>query len=162
MKTIFLDIDGVLNHKLFYADKDPSIHPILKLEIHLDANSVKLLSAICEATGSKVVLSSTWRRHQSLDRAREIFKDFGFTGEIIDQTPDLILNNPDFLRGNEILKWMRENENLIGCKYQDYKDYVILDDKTFFLYWQKDNFFKIDANCGLTEENVKEVIEFLS
>lgn len=162
MKVIFLDIDGVLNHELFYKGKDPAIIKILDLNLHLDVNSVKRLSEICEATAAKVVLSSTWRRHQSLETAKDIFKRKGFTGEILDQTPDLTINNPDMLRGNEILKWMKLNEDLLGCKHMDFKDYVILDDKTFMLYWQKDNFFKIDAYCGLTPTNVKEIIKFLS
>ena len=162
MKVIFLDIDGVLNHEQFYRDKDSNIIKILDLSLHLDPNSVRLLNEICEVTGAKVVLSSTWRRHQSLDKAREIFKNKGFKGEIIDLTPDLTLNNPDFLRGNEILKWIKINEKMLGANYKNYKDYVILDDKTFMLYWQKDNFFKIDPRVGLTPENVEEIINFLS
>jgi len=161
MKVIFLDIDGVLNHEQFYRGKDPSIIKILDLNLHIDTHSVKLLSQICETTGAKVVLSSTWRRHQSLDKAREIFMQKGFTGEIIDQTPDLTLNNPDFLRGNEILKWVKQNEVMLGANHREYKDYVILDDKTFMLYWQKDNFFKIDPKCGLNPDDVAEVINFL-
>lgn len=162
MKIIFLDIDGVLNHQNFYEGKDPNIIKILQLNLHLDPKSVKLLNTICETTGAKVVLSSTWRRHQSLEAAREIFKSKGFNGEIIDKTPDLTKDNPDFIRGNEILKWIKENEALLGTHYRDYKDYVILDDKTFFLYWQKDHLFQINPYTGLTEENVKEIIDFLS
>lgn len=162
MKVIFLDIDGVLNHEQFYQGKDPSIIKILDLNLHLDTYSLKLLNQICETTGAKVVLSSTWRRHQSLEKAREIFKLKGFTGEIIDQTPDLTINNPDFLRGNEILKWVKQNEAMLGTNHREYKDYVILDDKTFFLYWQKDNFFKINSKYGLTSKDVADIIHFFS
>lgn len=162
MKIIFLDIDGVLNHHKFYKVKDPNIIKILELNLHLDPRSVKLLNAICEATGAKIVLSSTWRRHQSLEVAREIFKRKGFEGEIIDKTPDLTKDNPDFVRGNEILKWIKLNEALLGNDYKNYKEYAILDDKTFFLYSQKDHLFLINPQTGLTQENGKEIIDFLS
>lgn len=54
MKLLFLDVDGVLNYEMCPY----------KLGIYygVDPKNVKLLREIIDATGAKIVLSSTWRR----------------------------------------------------------------------------------------------------
>lgn len=54
MKIIFLDVDGVLN----YAGCGDIINGFLGVSL----DKVKLLRQIVDATGAKLVLSSTWRR----------------------------------------------------------------------------------------------------
>ena len=54
MKVIFLDVDGVLNnHSSFNKTYDPYEE--------FDIESLEVLADIVDATGAKIVLSSSWR-----------------------------------------------------------------------------------------------------
>lgn len=161
MKIIFLDIDGVLNHEWFYKERfrkryeEGAIgHPYSEI----DPESVQNLNQLILNTGAKVVLSSTWR-HSGLDYCLDVLKFHGFEGEIIDVTPDLRSN--DCLRGNEILRWMKDNKDLIG-EYYNFTEYVILDDDSDMLYWQRNNFILIDRFVGLTMGNVFQASKILN
>ncbi len=57
------------------------------------------------------------------------------------------------LRGNEILQWIKDNEEIVG-PYYDFKKYVILDDDSDMLLWQKDNYINCDHWVGMTEKTV--------
>jgi hypothetical protein len=48
---------------------------------------------------------------------------------------------------------MRNNESIIGG-YYNFTEYVILDDDSDMLYWQRNNFLLIDRFVGLTMGNV--------
>ena len=91
-----------------------------------------------------------------------VFGAKGFEGQIIAATPNLTTDNGFVVRGNEILAWCQANEQILGTGYQNYKQYVILDDKDDMLFWQKDNFFRTDRYCGLTPTLKSQIIKFLS
>lgn len=154
MKIIFLDIDGVLNHENFYEDRfineqnNESKIPYPYSEI--DPKCVKYLNQLISETGAKVVISSTWRK-SGLEYCKDVLEYHGFEGEIIDITPNLRSEN--CLRGNEILTWMQKNESIIGSHY-NFTEYVILDDDSDMLYWQRNNFILVDRFVGLTMGNV--------
>lgn len=153
MKIIFLDIDGVLNHERFYKERFAKRYEegaIAYPYSEIDPESVQNLNQLIKDSDAKVVLSSTWR-HSGLEYCLDVLKFHGFEGEIIDVTPDLRSN--DCLRGNEILKWMKDNKNLIG-DYYNFTEYVILDDDSDMLYWQRNNFLLIDRFVGLTMGDV--------
>lgn len=161
MKIIFLDIDGVLNSDIWYKNQKSGTKNSNGLKFHLDPHAIKLLNKIVTQTKSKVVLSSTWRNHYPLKEIERIFQNLGFIGEIISKTPNLVRENENFVRGNEILKWCKENESLINCRFYNFKDYVILDDKNDMLLWQKNNFVQMDRYCGLTPSKASEIIKIL-
>ena len=146
MKIIFLDIDGVLNCQLFF---DKKIANGIKQHFSKDIcpDRVSWLNELCKDTGAKVVISSTWR-HSGLSYCQEVLKESGAIFDIIDITPDL--RGDHCLRGNEILKWIKDNEALLGCNYFDFHTYVIIDDESDMLYWQRNNFFQTDTYSGLT------------
>jgi len=153
VKIIFLDIDGVLNHDKFYKERfkkryeEGAIsHPYSEI----DPDSVANLNILIKDTDAKVVLSSTWR-HDGIPYCLDVLKYHGFNGEIIDVTPNLRGN--DYVRGNEILKWIRDNHKLVG-PYYNFTEYVILDDDSDMLYWQRNNFLLIDRFVGLTMGDV--------
>lgn len=162
MKVIFLDIDGVLNSDIWYKKQAAQKKASMNLNDHLDKEAIRLLNKIITQTNANVVLSSTWRKHYALEEIQAIFDNKGFLGHIIAKTPDLVGMNEYFTRGNEILKWCKENEALLGKKYVDFKEYVILDDKDDMLYWQRNNFFLMDRFCGLTPSQTTRIIKFLS
>ena len=146
MRIIFLDIDGVLNCEIFYKERLKPLSIIEHPDNQICKERISWLNELCESIGAKIVLSSTWR-HSGLKYCKEVLQRNGAAFDIIDITPDL--RGDDMVRGNEIYKWIKDNEQLVG-KYYDYKDYVIIDDDSDMLLWQKDHFFQTDNYSGLT------------
>jgi len=148
MKIISLDIDGVLNSDTWEKTNEylNGEYP----EKMFDPNTVLLLNKIIEATTAKIVLTSTWRLKYSLEEMRALFSKVGIQGDLIDCTPNLKKDNDYTLRGNEILKWCKDNRKIIGTKYLNYTDFIILDNNNDILYWQVKYFFQTDRSCGLS------------
>jgi len=162
MNIIFLDIDGVLNSELHMMSTIGHNTAQTRYESQLediDEKAVSFLNNLIKDTNSKVVITSTWRINNSLEDLINIFKAKNFVGEIIGVTPRC---SEDCVRGNEIYKWIKENESLLGVPYYKFNTYVIFDDDTDMLYWQKDNFFKTDPYVGLTPSNVYKATWFLN
>jgi len=140
MKTIFLDIDGVLN--VDYADRDQFGH-IFRDEY------VQNLKEIIEKTGAKIVISSSWK-DKGIERMLDLWKERNLPGEISDVTPDCvdvceatnIVYYDQVKRGHEIKLWLD--------RHPEVTQYVILDDIQDFLDEQQDYF----VNCS-TGEPVK-------
>lgn len=162
MKIIFLDFDGVLNNEEYYVKlhsenfKGYGEYPICEF----DFKCIKVLNYIIEKTGAKVVVSSSWRTGKDIDKLQELLNDVGFKGEVIDKTPSFRHN--DMLRGNEILIWIKQNKEIVGEDYHEYENYIILDDDSDMLYWQKDNFLQVDRFVGLTMSIAHSAIRILN
>ncbi|CAH9012079.1 putative HAD domain-containing protein [Vibrio phage 249E41-1] len=157
MKIIFLDIDGVLNNEdsdIVYLGEDS-----VKTGGFFCPELVVHLNTIIQHTGASIVLSSTWRLGLSLQQANKLMGELGIIGDLIGITDSI--NDRHVFRGNEIYKWIRDNEGLVG-KYYDFHDYLILDDDSDMLYWQRNNFVQTNGRKGLTESNVMESIAILN
>ncbi len=142
MKIIFLDIDGVLNYSKLSADdviRTPSGT--------LSKRAISLLNKLTDDSGAKIVISSTWRLDPS-NSAKQSLILAGVTGDIISTTPN---GCSMCIRGNEIRQWLVGNRAIINCYASDFKDYVILDDDSDMLYWQRNNFVLVDSSVGLTQ-----------
>lgn len=150
MKIIFLDFDGVLNHEQFYvrrhADdfKGYGEYPVCEF----DYKSIEILNYIIENTGAKVVVTSTWRLGRTLEELQGLLNQVGFIGEVIGKT--VSFHGEESVRGNEILNWIKKNTDLIDLEYYVFEKYVILDDDSDMLYWQRNNFLQVDRYVGLT------------
>jgi hypothetical protein len=152
MKIIFLDIDGVLNHEAFYKERYEKRNDGNAIEhpySEIDPKCVDNLNTLITDTNAKIVISSTWR-HSGLSYCEDVLGYHGFMGEIIDITP----SSPTRFRGLEILDWVKSNEELIGEPHYNFTEYVILDDDSDMLYWQRNNFLLIDRFVGLTMGDV--------
>lgn len=139
MRIIFLDIDGVLNSK---ETLTKSSHNGI---MGIDPFRVLLLHRIVEATGAKVVLSSSWR--------------YGFYEQINKNVIPLIGKTdmePCGNRGCEIQGFIRMD---VGT--DKVEKYAILDDDNDFLIEQQPNLFRTTFDEGLTEEIAKRVIKHL-
>ena len=156
-KIIFLDVDGVLNSEAWYMKtREVKIaHP----DDNIDPAAVERLNRIVEPTGAKIVVSSTWRRGILFDLLKRLLEKNGFVGEIIGTTTT---DRCDMCyRGNQIHHWIRNHEEIVG-KCWNYRSYVILDDDSDMLYWQKDNFIKTNGKYGLADADVEKAIAILN
>jgi hypothetical protein len=168
MKIIFLDIDGVLNHQRFYKERfearkqdklDGNL--VKKSQIdreaeEIDPESVENLNELIENTGAKVVISSTWRLGTEIETLQAILEKRGFVGEVIGKTP---VGCGCCQRGNEIHKWLGDNRDIID---EEGNNYIILDDDSDMLYWQRNNFINVDQYVGLTPKQVYKATRFLT
>jgi hypothetical protein len=103
LKIIFLDIDGVLNSDHYIAEREASPTAELWTSADLDPTAIRALNAIIVRTGAKVVVSSSWRHHHTLDELTTILRERGFVGDLIDATPRMYGES----RGTEIRTWIR-------------------------------------------------------
>ena len=136
-KVIFLDIDGVLQpgwlqnrfkHDLEVLKKELSCKygaEYQKLDIFdlgavyydWSKNAVNFLRKLCDGTGAKIVISSSWRRSRTLPDLKKLFHIHGLDQYIVDTTPDLGAEG----RGAEIEFYL--------CEHPEIECFVILDDE---------------------------------
>jgi len=141
-KVIFLDIDGVLNSHRgnLFADE------------FIERAAVKAIDQLCQMTGAKIVVSSTWRlgRHNNCMHFAEMMRVMGFTGRIYYheenwRTKSITEKGKRTLRGDEIKEWL--------SRHPEVTHYVIIDDDTDMLDEQLDNFVHVDYMEGFGARN---------
>lgn len=149
-KIIFLDIDGVLRtykSDLEWSRKvnEPVYHGTNRL---FSKELVDNLNEVIYLTGAKIVITSNWRIHLSLEELQKIFRDRGVIGEVIGKTglghlkagsPILIGN-----RGLEIQDWLDRNP---------VRKFIIIDDQVsdiinIFPNWK---IIKVNPQIGFIE-----------
>lgn len=119
------------------------------------------INRICDQTDCYIVWSSTWRKLQKysdLQKAREMFNRRGLQGDrLIAYTPCIGMSWQGHCRGSQISAWIRNNEQykVIKC--------AVIDDRydAGFNLPQCAKFFQIDGYVGISEENVKEIVDYL-
>lgn len=150
MKIVFLDFDGVLN----------SLSEIAfgKESACFNLAAVDRLNRIVRDAPAKVVVTSTWRVHHSLEELHLLLKDAGFCGEIIGCTPIFSHENahrlPDvgMIRCREIQAWIDTYQGPITS-------FVVLDDMaldTLAAYH-----VHTDIEIGLCEHHVEQALAIL-
>jgi hypothetical protein len=171
--TIFLDLDGVLNstRSLLLASKaSPTIpeidflfelsntyysgYPVSTLTtdlLGLDPTCVKALNLVIEATGSQVVVSSSWRFCHNIVGLQKLLEYRGFIGELVDVTP-INLAGSEKLRGQEIQAWLDLNPEV--------DRFVIIDDDSDMADLSR-YLVKVNKKVGLTETNALEAISIV-
>ena len=154
---IFLDFDGVMNSQLWFTEL--TAKKLYSQRSQLEPRAASLLNELCKKTGAKIVVTSVWRLNRTVEELQGILNQSGCTAEVIGKTEDLRYGEAGdcVLRGNEILHWIKEHDKLCGnpsISYHLYTRYVIFDDDSDMLYWQKDNYIHVDPYCGLTPHNV--------
>lgn len=106
-RTIFLDIDGVLNTDQICEESGRShSHPLFSPQQHLSTELVTALYEVVQSTDSQVVISSTWRRTYDVRCLRAFLWGCGFreTDRIVGVTPRL----KGLPRSEEIAAWLRD------------------------------------------------------
>lgn len=135
-RVVFLDFDGVL-----LSLKDLRLHG----NGYLNPISVGLVMQLCDETNSKVVVSSTWRKHQDTPG---IMKKVGLwdythkdwkTGEWDGRTKN-------WCRGHEVDAWLKDHPEV--------KRYVLLDDDSDFFDHQLPFHVKPKTENGLYPHHI--------
>ena len=110
------------------------------------------------------MITSSWRINRTFEELKDILKNAGVTGNIIGVTERLYFSNwgHSVPRGCEILHWMETNKGILGRDLLQWRDYVILDDDSDMLYWQRANYFQTDpSGGGLTDNLTYRIINLL-
>lgn len=151
MKILFLDIDGVLNsvrscHAFKgYPHSFDEFYDYTKPK-QFDHVAIALIQNLCEVTGAKIVLSSSWRKLFTVKEVADALRL-----PIIDATPD----SHDGFRGREIERWLDLNPEV--------SHYAIVDDDSDMTIEQKNgHFVQTDGFEGLSYANylaLKDILE---
>jgi hypothetical protein len=149
-RIIFLDIDGVLNHELFYTryPRGKGLRQNLGLDEYsrwlddIDPVCLKTLDTYCrEIDGIQIVISSTWRLGRPVEWFQGLFHPHTAI-PIVGVTPH---GGSLSCRGTEIKKWLDDNMR------DKPHTYVIVDDDSDMLMCQANNFIQVDPYCGLSK-----------
>ena len=161
-KLLFLDIDGVLNTKLWYGKMNKET-PKDRWGYAFDPVSVANLKRIVNETGADIVISSSWKC-VGLTELRKMWKARRLPGKIIDVTPDRYKDDElrylddteiDNIRGYEIREWLSRNGKQVS-------HYAIIDDLYEMLPEQQDHLVMTDSETGITDEDADRAIEILN
>lgn len=173
-KIIFLDVDGVLNHNSWY--KWVMSHPEFLKEggdKNIDPRSVERIVKICDETGARIVMSSSWRLWEfnqtlkNLNRIRDLRPILDYMVGITERTEDrfrgqeikYFLNN---CRKGNFITANRNNLKKADVEFVQFPKYIILDDDTDMLEEQESVFLHIDDRVGITHKDVEKAIKILN
>ena len=161
MKTIFLDIDGVLAtykqyvmNKKKFQDKNP-IAKELNISYPFDPKCVKIFNEILDETGANIVLSSDWKELFNLKELDKIFKFNGVNKSPIDTTinEDVSMGNITKNRAYQVGEYIQR---------KGITNYVVIDDlnisKFMSITNDDDKFVLTNDFEGLKQLGIKEKI----
>ena len=155
MKIIFLDFDGVITT---YASK-----------WNISLEHVKRVQKICDVTGAKLVISSSWQRFGHKYETREervknwldgiMMKEYKgvikkFFKEYTYDMSGRFYGEFGNIRGSDIKSWLTRNP--------DVDNYVIIDDESDMLDEQIFNFVQTDISFGIQDREVELCIDILN
>lgn len=162
IKVIFLDVDGVLNEfdTVKQGVKNNGSNEVI------DRDKIERLNQIIATTGAVCVLSSAWRLCVGTGVTVAQMRTMGFTGEVIDETPDhsyranSLYGSPGTSRGDECQAWLDDNEHL------EVESFLILDDEEDFPGMEhrriRTVFFADSGEGGLQDRHVQHAINILN
>jgi hypothetical protein len=147
VKIIFLDFDGVMNTPGFIHNSAAGY-----LEDPIDTPHVDALNAVVDATGARVVISSSWRLFWNPARCTAALRRKGFRGVVIGMTPRVADRGDS--RGHEIQQWIDESREKV-------ESFVILDDDSDMEHLIE-RLVQTDGSKGLTLADAAVAIRVLT
>lgn len=144
MKVLFLDVDGVLNNEEVFVSRRYGAAPVCP-------ECCGRLFRLLDATGAKVVLSSSWRGIPNLERRLRDRGVFRYVHK--DKRTGHLSINSDTRRGQEIAEWL--------SRHPEVKRYAIVDDDSDMLPEQQQFFVQTDFKTGLLDEHVTQLAVIL-
>lgn len=166
VKLLFLDVDGVLNNDdmpyLFEWNLTNKVHDNLREGV--SSLLVERVKKIIEATGARVVLSSTWRFHFNLPGSREInmpevlefFGTLGFdTSTWLGCTPKTY---PGLRFSSYVVRGLEIQHFINTLADYDVSHIVILDDTNNMAHLSH-RLIYTDDSVGITDDDVEAAIK---
>jgi hypothetical protein len=148
---LFLDVDGVLNHLVWDRRMWHHFGRTLREPYEkIDPECMSRLNRICRWTNCYVVISSSWRVGRTVEEFAALFRELGFTGEIVGMTS----GGYDRNRGKQILGWLHEVN-------EDDALYVVLEDEPSDMEDITQHVIHINNRVGLTDNDARVAIERL-
>lgn len=150
---LFLDVDGVLNSVATFKarSQDAEYRP------PLDPELVGRLFRVVQATGCKIVLSSTWRNSEaSVEELRDAgimdlcHEDWRTGIAPLKRQGCIIISR---VRGTEIAEWL--------SRHPEVETYAIVDDDSDMLPNQRERFVQTSFHDGLLDEHADRLIALL-
>lgn len=156
MKVVFLDFDGVIT--------------IQATRWNISLPHIKRVKQICDTTGAKLVISSSWQRYENgehktpeervaywlegvlMKRVKGDLRDF-FEKYTYDMT-GRFYGEYGNVRGSDIKSWL--------VRHPEVDSYVILDDESDMLDEQLWNFVQTDMGFGIQDREVSLCIDILN
>ena len=140
---VLLDFDGVLTSEPFtrqciFEHRRENWYGL----DWFDPKCVEHLRKIVDATGAKIVVSSSWR-DLGMDKLSKVWAESNMPGELIGTTPIWVLTKADAIK-----QWLKDNP----CGH-----FAILDDDNLDV----PNLVKTNPSMGLTEEDAEKIIKIL-
>jgi len=166
-KIIFLDIDGPLAWGTWFDGKI-KINDDLSIPYPWVKEDCDALTHILKETDAKVVLSSDWKYHYSLDDMKKIMDFYGIPSSVLidhtsKDTPKVKMSSSlDMDRANEITIWLKENKVK--------KNWVAIDDLNLasgFQYFKYPKYRHIEVDGdhgygGRLRNKIENVIKILN
>lgn len=163
-RYIFVDFDGVL------AGEEEWKSLLLDGNCPFNKQALDNLEYVIESFDEPVdiIVSSSWRHGMSVEDLQDLFKERGFKyyQNVIDKTRSLQFQKDNEVniqwymsvpRGCEIEEWIESHID----RFVDQFKYVILDDGSDMLYWQRNNFILTKQDDLFTKENAQQAVEIL-
>lgn len=154
MIVIFLDFDGVITTaesiaEAFRRRRAGEIPGPLWTRHQIDANLVQNVRKLQDHLGAKIVISSTWRKLDTLDVLQDFLEEKGIDPKtIIDITP----NRNDGSRGREIKEWLDAHPEVTSFKILD-DDSDVVDVPEFRKDWIHTSFYE-----GFSDRKLKQAM----
>lgn len=151
MRVIFLDIDGVLNCwdcVKAHVQRLDALPAGSKRDYTdcIGSHHVVSLNNIIQRSGAKIVISSAWRKLNTLEYLSEFLHSHGVQGEFIGMPPSLGTE-----RGLEIAAWLNEHP------HPSVESFVILDDSSDMAHLER-CLVRTNMESGLTERHVARAV----
>lgn len=162
MKILFLDIDGVINCMVPTPSPDHEWVDLNEWRYGFNPQLVARLRYVIAKTNCRIVVSSSWRHHETYapyrpDRNwRDVLSGMiGIRGSslFVGETP----TDRSGQRGIEIGKWLLEHSDEVDS-------WCVVDDETVDIvpYLGGDRVVKTDMTTGMTMEDAKRMVEILN
>jgi len=154
MRVLFLDIDGVLNSREWFASQPERVrgYSMFDDRADLDPKAVRTLKTLFkELPNTKMVVSSSWRIGRSLEDLKLLLPDFA--DYIIGRTPDSMQNIFASSRGDQIKMWLGDHPKVTH--------FAIVDDDISDMGSLVSNCVKTSQATGLLNHHVEALKELL-
>ena len=148
---LILDLDGVINVTIPNLKHEHVYLLDQKQEDLFIPQLAKNINKLCKAFDFKIVISSTWRKHYSIQELEYLLRYMGIEAPIIGITP--VIN--DKSRAFEIQSWAKENKSM-------WAKYYVLDDMYTAIYDKDEHIshkgFYLTSNEGLSNNAYKQCL----